>query len=233
MIEQEAEAEVKALFEESKKIVFEGAAGSLELDVEKGKKQQIAFICTYIKNKFREWAAYDSSSDDEDEEDSGLKRKRKPELDESDIVQVLKEILNIVFSDTLLRWRSGERTTEATKKARKDNESSKATSTTAIKNLMGRRSDLIAYNKKKIPVCLCEVKDGMTSSASIKQESKSIRCSESLKLYNLSIGSSDHIWSLDWSRDCGYIYYLTSHEDVDVVLPGRRLSLPLVVEDVQ
>ena len=105
---------------------------------------------------------------------------------------------------------------------------------------MGRRSDLIAYNKKKMPVCLCEVKDGMTSSASIKQESKSIRCSESLKLYNLSIGSSNHIWSLLKEHhpnekligDCGYVYYLTTHEDVDVVLPGQRLSLPPVAGDV-
>ncbi|OBZ86851.1 hypothetical protein A0J61_05096 [Choanephora cucurbitarum] len=48
MIEQETEAEVKTLFEQSKKIVFEGAAGSLDFDVEKGKKQRIAFICTYM-----------------------------------------------------------------------------------------------------------------------------------------------------------------------------------------
>ena len=101
---------------------------------------------------------------------SKRKRKRKAGLDKSSIVQVVKELLNAVFGDTLLRWRSGEQITEATKRMGKQNECAATPTTTAIRNLMGRRSDLVAYNEKKVPVCISEVKDGKSSYSSMTQE---------------------------------------------------------------
>ena len=125
------------------------------------------------------------------------KRRRPVDLDESDVVYLLKEMLNAVFSDTLMRWKSGEKTSDATKRSKKANSTAADSRRTVIKNLMGRRSDLIAYNQKKVPVCLCEVKDGCSSTESTRQESKSIRCTKSLQLYNAVINGSDSIWSLD------------------------------------
>ncbi|RCH79613.1 hypothetical protein CU098_004534, partial [Rhizopus stolonifer] len=65
-------------------------------------------------------------------------------------------MLNAIFSDTLLRWRGGERTTEATKRPKKTNESVISCTVSSIKNLMDRHSDLVAYNEKRIPLCLCK-----------------------------------------------------------------------------
>ncbi|KAI8372419.1 hypothetical protein BD560DRAFT_446426 [Blakeslea trispora] len=52
----------------------------------------------------------------------------------------------------------------------------------SCKNIMWRRSDILLYSSKKIPVCLSEVKDDRSSSESISQEPKSIRCSKSLQV---------------------------------------------------
>lgn len=124
------------------------------------------------------------------------------DIDESDVVFVLKEMLNVIFVDTFMRWKSGERTTDATKRSKKTNSSATNTNLTTIKNLMGRRSDLVAYNHKRIPVCLCEVKDGLSDSATTRQESKSIRCSKSLQVYNKVLNGPESIWSLDMNGKC-------------------------------
>ncbi|KAI8363996.1 hypothetical protein EDC96DRAFT_208911 [Choanephora cucurbitarum] len=160
---------------------------------------------------------------------SQKKRRRPVDLDGSDIVYLLKEMLNAVFSDTLMRWKSGEKTSDATKRSKKANSTAADSQKTVIKNLMGRRSDLIAYNQKKVPVCLREVKVGCSSTESTRQESKSIRCTKSLQLYNAVINGSNSIWSLDMNGQEGYLYYLTKR---DVVLPGKRLSVPLVKQDI-
>ncbi|KAI8357805.1 hypothetical protein BD560DRAFT_406180 [Blakeslea trispora] len=241
MISEEESVEIKNLFKECKETLFDDA-GFVDCAIAKGKRQQIGAICTMMKNKFDEWAT-SNDSDDEDEDDSGddsdkkkkersRKRQRVMDVDESDIVYVLKEMLNAIFVDTFMRWKSGERTTDATKRSKKTNTSAASTNLTAIKNLMGRRSDLVAYNNKKIPVCLCEVKDGLSDSATTHQESKSIRCSKSLQLYNKVMNGPESIWSLDLNGQEGYLYYLTRHEDIDVVLPGKRLFVPFCVEEV-
>ncbi|OBZ89078.1 hypothetical protein A0J61_02870 [Choanephora cucurbitarum] len=225
IISQEEEEEVKRYFEDAKQAVFEKGEG-VQISVSEGAKQQIAYICVMMKNKYTEWQPFLSSDSEEDDESSVAskrKRKRKAGLDKSSIVQVVKELLNAVFGDTLLRWRSGEQITEATKRMGKQNECAATPTTTAIRNLMGRRSDLVAYNEKKVPVCISEVKDGKSSYSSMTQESKNIRCTKSPQVYNALAGGSD--------STSGYMYYLKEFEGIDVVLPGKRLKLPIRVKE--
>ncbi|KAI8352151.1 hypothetical protein EDC96DRAFT_518241 [Choanephora cucurbitarum] len=243
MISEEESAEIKSLFKDCKKTLFDDA-GFVDCGVAKGKRQQIGAICTMMKNKLDEWAVIDDSEvedDNEDEDDNDSEKKKKErsrkrqramDVDESDVVYVLKEMLNAIFVDTLMRWKSGERTTDATKRSKKTNSSATNTNLTTIKNLMGRRSDLVAYNHKKIPVCLCEVKDGLSDSSTTHQESKSIRCSKSLQVYNKVMNGPESIWSLDMNGQEGYLYYLTRYEDIDVVLPGKRLFIPFCPEEI-
>ena len=132
-----------------------------------------------------EWQREGGDDDDEEEEEESTRKKRKRsfELDESDVVQIVKEILNALFADTLLRWKSGEKTTESCKKMKIQNEMSSSVKG-SCRNIMGRRSDIILYNSKKVPLCLSEVKDGRSTTETTSQESKSIRCTKSLQVYN-------------------------------------------------
>ncbi|KAI8374086.1 hypothetical protein EDC96DRAFT_582960 [Choanephora cucurbitarum] len=100
----------------------------------------------YFKDAKQPFLSSDSEKDDESSVASTRKRKREADLDELDIVQVVKELLNAVFDDTLLRWRSGERITAATKRMRKQDECTAVLTTTTIRNLMRRRNYLAAYN---------------------------------------------------------------------------------------
>ncbi|OBZ86653.1 hypothetical protein A0J61_05295 [Choanephora cucurbitarum] len=171
----------------------------------------------------------DEVEDDDEEEQSEKKRKRKIDHSENDVLLVVKMLLDTIFGDTKLKWKSGEKTTDATKRARIVGQL--LSRGTSCSNLMGRRSDLVLYNKSNVVLCLSELKDGNSESNSIKQEAKSLRCSKSLLSYNKPFSQKD-IWSLDWNGFSGYTYYLKSYNDVTVVLPGRSLSIPLVKDSI-
>ncbi|KAI8378918.1 hypothetical protein BD560DRAFT_421616 [Blakeslea trispora] len=241
MMSDEEMQVIKTIFADCKKTLFNDNK-PVVCDVSAGKGGQIGYILTMMKNKFAEWRLEEEEEEEEEEEDESeeeeddeqqqsKKRKRSCALDESDVVQVVKDVLNVLFVDTLLRWKSGEKTTDSCKRMKIGTETSLSIRG-SCKNVMGRRSDILLFTNKKVPVCLSEVKDGRSSRDSISQESKRIRCSKSLQVYNTCLGGSNSIWSLDWCGTCGYIYYVTSHEGVNVVLPGRKLQLPKKEEDL-
>ncbi|OBZ83498.1 hypothetical protein A0J61_08456, partial [Choanephora cucurbitarum] len=232
LLSEEETKAIKATFAEHKKALFVDKMPIL-CDTTQGKKGQIGYVMTVMKNKFVEWQREGGDDDDEEEEEESTRKKRKRsfELDESDVVQIVKEILNALFADTLLRWKSGEKTTESCKKMKIQNEMSSSVKG-SCRNIMGRRSDIILYNSKKVPLCLSEVKDGRSTTETTSQESKSIRCTKSLQVYNTCLSGSSSIWSLDWCGTRGYIYHLKRHEEVDVVLPGKTLSIPKTKEEL-
>ncbi|KAI8380355.1 hypothetical protein BD560DRAFT_458107 [Blakeslea trispora] len=134
----------------------------------------------------------------------------------------VKELLNTLFVDTLLRWKSGEKNNRIMQEDEIQNEK-RLSLKGSCKNIMGRRSDMILYNNKKVPLCLSEVEDGRSTAETVSQESKSIRCSKSLQVYNTCLKGPDSIWPLDW---CG------KYEGVDVILPGKKLAIPKTEEEL-
>ncbi|KAI8361780.1 hypothetical protein EDC96DRAFT_576004 [Choanephora cucurbitarum] len=78
--------------------------------------------------------------------------------------------------------------------------STTTTNNSSIKNMMGRRTDLILYNSSNVAICLSELKDGLCKSNSATQESKAIRCTKSLQTYNEMLNGAKNVWSMDWNE---------------------------------
>ncbi|KAI8366983.1 hypothetical protein EDC96DRAFT_161814 [Choanephora cucurbitarum] len=119
-----------------------------------------------LLNMMDNWAC-DDSADEEKEEEEERKRKREPECSENDLLLVVKMVLDSIFGDTKLKWKSGEKTTEATKRARVVGQL--LSGSRSCSNLMGRRNDLVLYNKKNVVLCLSELKDGSNKSRTAKR----------------------------------------------------------------
>ncbi|KAI8362739.1 hypothetical protein EDC96DRAFT_512416 [Choanephora cucurbitarum] len=222
-------AQIRAIYQDCKrKVSVENAF--VESNVRRRLEGQIGYLCIFLRNKFNDLSSSqesEASADDDDEEErattaTATTRKRKLPS-ECDLLLVIKEVLSTVFANTKLKWKTGEKTTEATKKMKS---ASKKTSSATCKSTMGRRSDMVLYNKQKLAICVSELKDGSCSSSSSKQQSKSIRCSKAIQAYNSMFGGAKNTWSLDWNGPSGYIYFLTEHEGTKVVLPGKSLIIP-------
>ncbi|OBZ80682.1 hypothetical protein A0J61_11269 [Choanephora cucurbitarum] len=232
-ITEKEEDEIKGIFEKCKQSVFVENK-PVSFDIEVGKEGQIGYILMFMKSKFSQWKYFAATAAEEEEEDSEgcRKKRRREELDEEIVIETIKEILNTLFADTFMHWKSGENTTIASKRMKIANELS-SSNKESCKNVMGRRSDLILYNSKKTALCLSEAKNGRSTSDDISQQSKSIRCSKSLQAYNRLIGGSTSIWSFGWSGTRGRLYSLVKYEGVDVVLPGRTLCLPTTADRIE
>ncbi|KAI8330150.1 hypothetical protein EDC96DRAFT_528846, partial [Choanephora cucurbitarum] len=231
---EKEEDEIKTIFERCRQSVFVDNK-PVNFDIEVSKEGQIGYIMMFMKSKFSQWKYFAAAAEEEEDSEDCRKKRKREELDEEIVVETIKEILNTLFADTLMHWKSGENTTVASKRMKIANELS-FSNNGLCKNVMGRRSDLILYNSKKTALCLSEAKNGRSISDDISQQSKSIRCSKSLQAYNRLIGGSDSIWSFDWSGTRGHLYSLMKYEGVDVVLPGRTLCLPTTasqIEDLQ
>ncbi|KAI8342224.1 hypothetical protein BD560DRAFT_493369 [Blakeslea trispora] len=225
-ITEEEAAEIRTIYQDCRRKVFVESA-FVESNVRRGLEGQIGYLCIFLRNKFNDLSSSEESegsADDEEERTTTTATTRKRKLpSECDLLLVIKEVLSTVFANTKLKWKTGEKTTEATKKMKL---TSKKTSNTTCKSTMGRRSDMVLYNKQKLAICVSELKDGSCSSSSSKQQSKSIRCSKAIQAYNSMFGGAKNTWSLDWNGPSGYIYFLTEHEGTNVVLPGKSLIMP-------
>ncbi|KAI8366974.1 hypothetical protein EDC96DRAFT_161590 [Choanephora cucurbitarum] len=156
----------------------------------------------FLYNKIAEWKDEDEDDDDDDEETQrkDKKRKRTEAPSENDMMMVVKFVLDAVFADTGLKWRSGEKTSSATKRSKIVNElaSSSNINNANTSNIMGRRRDLTLRNKRGVDVCLVEFKNGSSLGDEIAQDSKSLRCTKSLRAYNSTL-SNKLMWSMNWS----------------------------------
>ncbi|OBZ81596.1 hypothetical protein A0J61_10355 [Choanephora cucurbitarum] len=117
------------------------------------------------------------------------------------------------------------------------NEMSATTTTnnnSSMKNMMGRRTDLILYNSSNVAICLSELKDGLCKSSSTTQESKAIRCTKSLQTYNEMLNGNKNVWSMDWNGCRGYVYALIKDEslDVDVAVRVSEVMIPRCEEEM-
>lgn len=156
---------------------------------------------TYRYNKIIEWEDDDEKDEDDDDEEEtqnrDRKRKRTETTSENDMMMVVKFVLDAVFADTGLKWRSGEKTTSATKRSKLINELASSNNTNT-NNIMGRRSDLSLRNQCGVDLCLVEFKNGSSLGDEIAQDSKSLRCTKSLYAYNSAL-SNKLMWSMNWS----------------------------------
>ncbi|KAI8379859.1 hypothetical protein EDC96DRAFT_115695 [Choanephora cucurbitarum] len=194
--EKDHEDEIRREFGHFKKLFFEDEAAPQFLpNIKKGTKHQICLVLMNMMNMMNMMNTWSNEDEDENEEVE-KKRKRKIDHSENDVLLVVKMILDTIFGDTKLKWKSGEKTTDATKRARIVGQL--LSGGTSCSNLMGRRSDLVLYNKNNVVLCLSELKDGNSESSSTKQESKSLRYSKSLLSYNKPFSQKD-IWSPDWN----------------------------------
>ncbi|KAI8364203.1 hypothetical protein BD560DRAFT_473219 [Blakeslea trispora] len=135
-------------------------------------------------------------ADDEEEDSAEKKRKKECEYSENKLLLIVMMMLDSIFSDTDLKWKSGEKTTDATKRAR------------VVGQMLSRK-----------------LKDGSSVGDSTKQESRSLRCTKSLISHNRSFGQKV-LLSFDWSGFNGYSIYLKIHKGITVVLPGHQLAIP-------
>ncbi|OBZ81318.1 hypothetical protein A0J61_10633 [Choanephora cucurbitarum] len=239
------DSQIDTYFEEFKKIIFECSESMVPIAVAKrGLRDQICYIMIYLHNKIAEWEE-DENEEDEDEDDDDddddvdeeeeqiggeRKRKRIEAPSENDMMMVVKFILDAVFADTGLKWRSGEKTDNATKRSRIIHETA-SSSNASINNIMERRFGLTLRNRRGIDLCLVDFKNGSSPSDEITQDSKSLRRTKSLYAYNSSL-TDKRMWSMNWNGYKSDICYMTKYEGVDVVLAAERLFIPSKTSEV-
>ncbi|KAI8372663.1 hypothetical protein EDC96DRAFT_55738 [Choanephora cucurbitarum] len=202
------EQQLQTHFAEFKKIIFEESEAMMPMAIAKrGLKDQICYILIYLCNKMAEWEDDDEGKDDDEDEENDdeaectrERKKRRVEMSsESDMMMVVKFVLDAVFADSNLRWRSGEKTTNSTKRSKIINElASSSSNNNSCSNVMGRRSDLVLTNKHGVDLCLVESKNGSSCYEEIAQDSKSVRCTKSLYAYNSAL-NHQCLWSMNWN----------------------------------
>ncbi|OBZ83470.1 hypothetical protein A0J61_08479 [Choanephora cucurbitarum] len=192
---------------------------------------QVGNVLNFLVNKIDTWKKRMKKVDPEHSADgSSTTKKRKLDLSENDILQVVKEVLETIFADTDLFWVSGEKTSLATKKSKIENGTLSRSSNKS--NIVGRKSDLLLLNEDETVLCAAEMKDGCSNNSS-SQESKSCRITKCIRQYNSMIAGGKTCVGMDWNGFQGYVYYCKAYEGIDLVLGFKQLLLPVTIEELE